>query len=87
MSLPPSAVEPSDRWRLVGVDDPTTPPTISRLLDAVGTRAEWRRAGLPVTFDDGGEVRPVLRAGRAYRFELVRSLPAPEPRPPQPVAG
>ncbi len=61
--------EPSDCWRLVGVDDAATPPTIARLLDAVGTRAEWRRAGLPVTFDDRGEVRDVLRCGRAYRFE------------------
>lgn len=87
MSLPPSVVEPSDRWRLVGVDDAATPPTIARLLDAVGTRAEWRRAGLPVTFDDHGEVRPVLRAGRAYRFELVRAPGATEPRHPQPPAG
>ncbi len=86
MSLTLSVAEPSDCWRLVGVDDPTTPPTISRLLDTVGTRAEWRRAGLAVTFDDRGEVRPVLRGGRAYHFELVREPQAPEVRHPQPIA-
>ena len=71
MALSLQAVEPSDCWRLCGVDDVTTPPSISRLLDKVGTRAEWRRAGLPVVFDDQGEVRPVLRGGRAYAFEPI----------------
>ncbi len=69
LSLQPE--EPTDCWRLVGVDDAITPPTISRLLDTVGTRTEWRRAGLPVVFDDRGEVRHVVRAGREYRFERV----------------
>jgi len=63
--------EPSDCWLLVGEDDAATPPTISRLLNTAGTRGDWRRAGLPVSFDERGEVRPVLRAGREYRFEAV----------------
>ncbi len=71
MALSPLTVEASDCWRLCGVDDAATPPSISRLLDSVGTRAEWRRAGLPVTFDERGEVRHVVRAGREYRFEHV----------------
>jgi len=71
MALSFQSAEPSDCWRLVGVDDFTTPPTISRLLGTVGTRVEWRRAGLPVVFDDRGEVKPVLRGGHEYRFESV----------------
>ncbi len=71
MALSLVAVEPSDCWRLSGVDDAATPPTISRLLETVGTRAEWRRAGLPVVFDECGNVRHVLRGGRLYRFERV----------------
>ncbi len=71
MPRSPVAVEPSDCWRLCGVDDASTPPTISRLLHTVGTRAEWRRAGLAVVFDELGQVRPVVRGGREYRFERV----------------
>ncbi|HTT72059.1 MAG TPA: hypothetical protein VMG32_12625 [Anaeromyxobacteraceae bacterium] len=63
------AEEPSDFWRLTGVDDPTTPPSLARVLNTVGTREEWRRAGLPVLFDEAGEVRHVQRGGREYRFE------------------
>lgn len=70
MSLVPAA-EPSDCWRLVGVDDPSTPPSVSRVLFTVGTRAEWRRAGFPVLFDEAGRVRHVVRGGRVYRFEPV----------------
>jgi len=65
------AADLPDCWTLVGVDDPLTPPTVSRVLNTVGTRAEWRRAGLPVLFDEQGEARPVLRAGREYRFRFV----------------
>ena len=65
------AGEPSDCWKLVGIDDALTPPTVARLLNKVGSRAEWRRAGLPVLFDERGDVRSVLRCGREYRFELV----------------
>jgi len=68
MSLLPPAAEPGDCWQLVGVDDPSTPPSIARILYAVGTRPEWRRAGVPVLFDDTGRVRPVQRGGREYRF-------------------
>jgi hypothetical protein len=85
LSLP--STEPSDCWRLVGVDDLATPPTISRLLDTVGTRAEWRRAGLPVIFDDRGEVRPVLRGGREYRFETVDGPAAAALRRCQPLVS
>ena len=60
--------EPLECWQLVGVDDAATPPSIARVLYAVGTRPEWRRAGLPVLFDDVGRVRPVQRGGREYRF-------------------
>lgn len=70
MSLLPDP-EPLDCWQLVGVDDASTPPTIARVLYAVGTRPEWRRAGLPVLFDDVGRVRPVQRGGREYRFLRV----------------
>jgi hypothetical protein len=61
--------EPSDFWTLRGVDDPATPPSVARVLNTVGTREEWRRAGVPVLFDADGQVRHVLRAGREYRFE------------------
>lgn len=67
MSLLPDP-EQLDCWQLVGVDDPSTPPTIARVLYTVGTRPEWRRAGVPVLFDDVGRVRPVQRGGREYRF-------------------
>jgi hypothetical protein len=63
--------EPLDCWQLVGVDDGATPPTIARVLYAVGTRPEWRRAGGPVLFDDHGGVRPVQRGGREYHFLRV----------------
>ena len=65
------AAESCDCWTLIGVEDPLTPPTVSRVLNTVGTRAEWRRAGLPVLFDERGEARPVQRAGREYRFQFV----------------
>ena len=71
MPLSSRAAEPSDCWVLVGVDDRTTPPTLSRVLNTVGSRLEWRLAGLPVLFDDHGNVRHVLRGGREYRFERV----------------
>jgi hypothetical protein len=70
MSLLPAAPEP-DCWQLVGEDDASTPPTVARVLNTVGTRREWRRAGIPVLFDEAGEVRHVLRCGRLYRFRLV----------------
>jgi hypothetical protein len=70
MSLLPDP-EPLDCWQLVGVHDGSTPPSIARVLYAVGTRPEWRRAGLPVLFDDVGRVRPVQRGGREYRFQRV----------------
>lgn len=66
-----SAAEPSDCWKLVGLDDALTPPTVARLLHTVGSRTEWRRAGLPVLFDQRGQVRHVVRCGREYRFERV----------------
>jgi len=69
MGLALPAEEPSDFWRLTGVDDPSTPPTLARVLNTVGTREEWRRAGLPILFDADGSVRHVLRGGREYRFE------------------
>ncbi len=71
MAVSSLAAEPSDCWTLVGVDDVSTPPSVARVLDTVGTRAEWRRAGFPVLFDERGEVRHVLRGGREYRFERV----------------
>lgn len=71
MSLLPPAAEPGDCWQLVGVDDPATPPSIARLLYAVGTRPEWRRAGVPVLFDERGGVRAIQRGGREYRFLRV----------------
>lgn len=70
MALLPTAPEP-DCWQLVGEDDPSTPPTVARVLNHVGTRREWRRAGFPVLFDAAGEVRHVLRGGRLYRFRLI----------------
>jgi hypothetical protein len=71
MALSIGAAEPADCWRLVGVDDVTTPPTVSRVLNTVGSREEWRRAGVPVLFDESGDVRPLLRGGREYLFERV----------------
>ena len=71
MGLLSLGAEPSDCWRLVGADDSATPPTLSRVLNKVGSRAEWRRAGVPVLFDENGNVRHVLRGGREYRFECV----------------
>jgi hypothetical protein len=65
------AAEPADCWQLVGPDDAATPPSIACSLNAVRTRGEWRRAGLPVLFDDSGAVRSLLRAGREYRFVPV----------------
>ena len=73
--LPPPE-EPADCWKLVGVDDATTPPSLARVLDRCGTRPEWRSAGYPVLFDEAGEARPVLRAGRAYRFVYVGDVAA-----------
>jgi hypothetical protein len=70
MSLLPSPESP-DCWQLTGVDDDGTPPTVSSVLNTVGTRTEWRRAGFPVLFDASGEVRHVMRGGRVYRFERV----------------
>jgi hypothetical protein len=68
----------------VGVDDTATPPTVSLVLHAVGTRPEWRRAGFPVLFDEAGTPRPIVRAGREYCFHpadptllSVRPHPAP----------
>lgn len=71
MPLSSRAAEPSDCWVLVGVDDLVTPPTLSRVLNTVGSRVEWRLAGIPVLFDERGDVKHVLRAGREYRFERV----------------
>ncbi len=71
MGLLSLGAEPSDCWRLVGVDDSATPPTVARVLNRVGSREEWRRAGVPVLFDEDGNVRHVLRGGRVYRFERV----------------
>ena len=65
------AADPSDCWTLVGVDDVSTPPTLARVLNTVGTRPEWRRAGFPVLFDEAGRARPVVRGGREYRFQKV----------------
>jgi hypothetical protein len=41
------------------------------VLNKVGSRVEWRRAGIPVLFDEKGNVKHVLRGGREYRFECV----------------
>lgn len=84
MALLPSA-EPTDCWMLVGVNDPATPPSVARLLDHVGTRAEWRRAGLPVLFDGAGAPQPVVRGGRAYQFRCVGEGAAPGPHPTPPA--
>ncbi|WP_242340478.1 MULTISPECIES: hypothetical protein [Anaeromyxobacter] len=70
MALLPTAPEP-DCWQLEGEDDASTPPTVARVLNTVGTRREWRRAGFPVLFDEAGEVRHVQRCGRTYRFRRV----------------
>jgi hypothetical protein len=75
MGLLPPASEPTDRWQLVGPDDGATPPSVARVLHAVGTRSEWRRAGFPVLFDESGNVRHVLRGGRVYAFVPVREAP------------
>ena len=69
------AAEPSDCWQLVGPDDAATPPTIACMLNAIGTRGEWRRVGFPVLFDEAGAVRHVVRAGREYRFVPVGDAP------------
>jgi hypothetical protein len=71
MPLSSRAAEPSDCWVLVGVDDPVTPPTVARVLNTVGSRSEWRLAGLPVLFDEHGNVKHVMRGGREYRFHFV----------------
>ncbi len=85
MSLLPIA-EPTDCWELEGVDDAATPPNVSRVLHAVGTRPEWRRAGFPVLFDDRGDPRPIVRAGREYRFQCVDpSLASVRPHPSPPA--
>jgi hypothetical protein len=75
MGLLPPGAEPSDRWQLVGIDDAATPPFISGLLHTARTRAEWRRAGLPVLFDARGRVQHVTRGGRVYEFVYVREAP------------
>jgi hypothetical protein len=82
-----SAVESPDWWQLVGEDDLATPPSVSRVLRAVGTRDEWRRAGFPVLFDDAGVVRHVVRGGRVYRFEPVDPARVASARHPEPRAG
>lgn len=76
MGLLPSGAEPSDLWQLVGIDDAATPPFISGLLHSTRTRAEWRRAGLPVLFDARGRVQHVTRGGRVYEFVFVREASA-----------
>ncbi len=80
MPLLPSLESP-DWWQLTGVDDDGTPPTVSSVLNTVGTRTDWRRAGFPVLFDASGEVRHVVRAGRVYRFERVEEEDAHRRRP------
>jgi hypothetical protein len=85
MSLLPKAEPTPDCWQLVGVDDDATPPTLSRVLNSVGTRPEWRSAGFPVLFDDAGAPRPIVRAGREYRFLCVDASAVaerPHPSPP-----
>ena len=76
MPLSSQAVEPSDCWVLLGVNDPATPPTVARVLNKAGSRFEWRLAGIPVLFDEQGDVKPVMRGGREYRFECVDHLTA-----------
>ncbi len=71
-----SEVAESDCWVLVGVDDLVTPPTLARVLNKAGSRAEWRLAGVPVLFDAQGKAKPVIRGGREYRFECVDELTA-----------
>jgi len=85
MGLLPIA-EPTDCWQLVGEDDALTPPSVARVLNAVGTRTEWRRAGLPVLFDERGDVRPVLRGGREYRFRFVGVAPSVDGTHPAPLS-
>jgi hypothetical protein len=85
MALLPPPEEP-DCWKLVGVDDASTPPTVARVLDTAGSRPEWRQAGFPVLFDSEGRVRHVQRAGRIYRFELVDVDAAARMRHPPPLA-
>jgi hypothetical protein len=46
------------------------------VLNKAGSRAEWRLAGIPVLFDERGNVKPVVRGGREYRFECVDELTA-----------
>jgi hypothetical protein len=82
-----SAVESPDCWQLIGEDDLATPPSVSRVLRAVGTRDEWRRAGFPVLFDDDGRVRHVVRGGRVYRFEPVEASRLASARHPEPRVG
>ena len=74
------AADPADCWTLVGVDDVTTPPSLARVLNTVGTRPEWRRAGFPILFDERGNARPVLRGGREYRFQVVDDATAAQAR-------
>jgi hypothetical protein len=71
MLLSSAEADHSDWWLLIGVDDRLTPPTLARVLNRVGSRAEWRLAGVPVLFDEMGNVKPVVRGGRQYRFERV----------------
>ncbi len=71
MHLPSAEPESLDCWQLVGDDAASTPPSVSVVLNTVGTRIEWRRAGFPVLFDAVGEVRHVVRGGRVYRFRPV----------------
>ncbi len=73
------AEEPTDCWKLVGAEDAMTPPSLSRVLHRCGTRPEWRRAGYPVLFDDRGEPRPVVRAGREYRFVFTGDVEVARP--------
>jgi hypothetical protein len=77
--LPP-AEEPTDCWKLDGEEDATTPPSLSLVLHRSGTRSEWRRAGFPVLFDEAGNPRPVIRAGRAYPFVYTGSSPPAQMR-------
>jgi hypothetical protein len=84
MGLLPIA-EPTDCWQLVGDDDALTPPSVARVLNTVGTRPEWRRAGIPVLFDERGDARPVVRGGREYRFRFVGADASAEVRHPAPL--
>ncbi len=81
------AADPADCWTLVGVDDVATPPSLARVLNTVGTRTEWRRAGFPVLFDARGDARPVVRGGREYRFQMVDDATAARERHPPPLAS